>query len=170
MPWQLSKVSVAQAVVSAIAGFLLYAIHILLPHAQLLFRFASVGAYQTVHKLIWSILFFDGGRSSFGIWSFGAIIVLSVLFAVNVFLILRIHGGAKKNVIYAKRASTFFIIAAFLGYGCIACGTGFAAILPVLGLSALAAALPLLNISFYAIAIVLSIVSIFLLIKKSALR
>ncbi len=154
--------------VALLAGFLLYALNILLPHAGLIGLLFGAGAVDAASSLILRLLFLDGGRSSLAAGSFAFVIALCVLFAVNVYLLLSLPPARKAKGV--KRASALSIFATALGYGCASCGaTVVSALLPAIGLNSLAVSFPLIipvaGTALYVVAIALSLASIAVLVR-----
>ena len=141
---------------------------ILIPHYQLLQIVLGNQVLSLLEKSTFVVSLLGAIETNFTLVSALVLLVTSVLFSINVMMLLYyirlVRGG---NVVATGATSIGGLVSALFGIGCSACGSLIAtSVLATLGLGGLITLLPLRGVEFGFIGIALLLYSISLIDKK----
>ncbi len=155
---------------AGIVAWLILSVSILFPNASLLWQIIGSNSMTLFAKIQFVMTFYGALVTNFSFFSATYTILISLLFAINVSLLvfyIRRQRAIFKGVGHISATGVGGIVAGFLGIGCAACGTFvLTSLLTLIGAGSILTVLPLKGQELGILAVGLLAYSVYALIKK----
>ena len=155
---------------TSIVAWLILSVSILFPNASLLWQVMGSSSMTLFAKIQFVATFYGALVTNFTPFSATYTILISLLFAINVSLLvfyIRRQRSIFKGVGHVSVAGVGGLTAGFLGIGCAACGTFvLTSLLALIGAGSILTILPLKGQELGVLAVGLLAYSVYALIKK----